>query len=327
MGLIASNLFRQFRRRYAHGYRRDRYGSDCSARGLPVVDLDALQRWNGGTVVVDPTSSNTWQTLDIGAGGFIRGIDIAPDGTMVARTDTYGAYLWNGSEWVQLVTSTSMPAAFVAANLDTGATGQGVYEIQIADSNSQIFYMMFDGYVFQSTNQGATWTQTSFAQVTESPGDGYRMNGQKMAVDPYSPNVVVVGTPQNGLFITTNGGATWQSVSAVPVSLKDSNGTYPGIDGIEFDPANTNIIFAASYGNGVYESTNDGASWSAIGGPTDVQSAAVSSTGVYYVVSSNISLQSYLNGTWTELVANDPAGVQAVAVNPSNPNEIVFVVA
>ena len=79
-------------------------------------------------------------------------------------------------------------------------------------------------------------------------------------------------------------------MSAVPVSLTDSNGDYPGITGIEFDPALgvtggiTNTIFAASYGNGVYESTNGGASWSAIGGPSNVEYAAVSSTGVYYAV-------------------------------------------
>ena len=38
-----------------------------------------------------------------------------------------------------------------------------------------------------------------------------------MAIDPNNPNMVYVGTPQNGLFVTTNGGASWQSVSAVPV--------------------------------------------------------------------------------------------------------------
>ena len=59
---------------------------------------------NGGTVVVDPVASSNWQTLKVGAGGYIRNLDIAPDGTMVGRTDTYGAYLWNGTEWVQLVT-------------------------------------------------------------------------------------------------------------------------------------------------------------------------------------------------------------------------------
>ena len=39
----------------------------------------------GGTTVVDPTTSANWQTLSVGAGGFVRGLDIAPDGTMVGR--------------------------------------------------------------------------------------------------------------------------------------------------------------------------------------------------------------------------------------------------
>ena len=72
---------------------------------------------NGGTIVVDPTSSNTWQPVNIGAGGYLTGMDVAPDGAMVVRTDTYGAYIWNGSQWQQLVTATSMPSAFVTPNL------------------------------------------------------------------------------------------------------------------------------------------------------------------------------------------------------------------
>ena len=64
----------------------------------------------GGTNVVDPVPANNWQTLKVGAGGWLTGIDIAPDDTMVVRTDTYGAYIWNGTQWQQLVTSTSMPA-------------------------------------------------------------------------------------------------------------------------------------------------------------------------------------------------------------------------
>ena len=52
-----------------------------------------------------------WQTLPLGAGGYICGMDIAPDGTKVIRTDTYGAYLWDGSKWVQLITYASLPGA------------------------------------------------------------------------------------------------------------------------------------------------------------------------------------------------------------------------
>ncbi len=275
---------------------------------------------NGGTAVVDPVASNNWQPLKVGAGGFVSGIDIANNGTMVVRTDTNGAYIWNGTQWQQLITSTSMPASIVGTGV-----GTGVYEVQVAANNSNILYMAYEGYVFSSTNAGATWTQTSFAQVNESSNDNYRMNGQKMAIDPSNPNIVYVGTPQNGLFVTTNGGTTWQSVSGVPASLTDTNGQYPGITGILFDPASTNTIFAASYGNGVYESTNGGTSWSSIGGPTEVDYAAVSSSGVYYVVSNGHSdLWSYAGGQWTELANNPAWGVGTVAVDPSNPNHIVY---
>ena len=186
---------------------------------------------SGNNVGITDTYGTTWHDFCIGAGGFIRGIDIAPDGTTVIRTDTYGAYYWNGSYWQQLVTSTSMPSGFVTANLDTGIAGQGVYEIQIADSNTQIFYMTFDGYVFKTTNRGATWTQTAFTQVGNvNPNDDYAQEGQKMAIDPNNPNIVYVGTEQNGLFVTTSGGTSWSSVSAIP------DGTDAGITGMLFDP-------------------------------------------------------------------------------------------
>ena len=166
----------------------------------------------GGTTVVDPTTSTNWQTLDVGGGGWVTGISIANDGTMVVRTDTNGAYLWNGSQWVQLITTSSMPAAF-------DFSGEGVYEIQVAASNSSIMYMTFDGYVFKTTNKGTTWTQTAFAGFNDSgdaSNDSYRMNGQKMAIDPNNPNIVYVGTPSNGMYVTTNGGSTWSQVSAIP---------------------------------------------------------------------------------------------------------------
>ena len=255
----------------------------------------------------------------------MTGISIANDGTMVVRTDTNGAYLWNGSQWVQLITTSSMPAAF-------DFSGEGVYEIQVAPSNSSIMYMTFDGYVFKTTNKGTTWTQTAFAGFNDSgdaSNDSYRMNGQKMAIDPNNPNIVYVGTPSNGMYVTTNGGSTWSQVSAIPAAAGE------GFN-IVFDPAVggvvngvTQTIFASSYGNGVYESTNGGATWTALtGGPTNVESAAVSSTGVYYAASGG-NLWSYASGTWKELISgnNGGQGIQAVAVNPSNPNEIVAVAA
>jgi hypothetical protein len=220
-----------------------------------------------------------------------------------------------------------MPSSFV--NIGKNA---GVYEIQAAPSNTNIFYMMYLGYVFKSTNKGATWTQTSFAQVQDGSNGSYAQYGQKIAIDPNNANVVYVGSPNMGLFVTTNGGTSWTLVSSIPVSGKDSSGNYYGVTGILFDPVvggttngNTNTIFASSGTNGVYESTNAGASWTKLsGGPATVANAAVSSTGVYYATDGT-NLWSYNNAKWTNLVTNGGNGIQAVAVNPLNSNEIVTV--
>ena len=117
-------------------------------------------------MVVDPVPANNWQELKIGAGGFLSGIDVAPDGTMVVRTDTYGAYIWTGTSWKQLVTASSMPSAFVALG-----NNKGVYEIQIASSNTNVLYMTYLGYVFKSTDKGTSWTKTNFTQSTNDAND------------------------------------------------------------------------------------------------------------------------------------------------------------
>ena len=150
--------------------------------------------------------ATTWRPVKIGGGGFISGIDIAPDGKKVCRTDTYGAYLFNVGTglWEQLVTSLSMPVA------DAGVgTGVGVYEIVIAPSNTARFYMTYNGYVFRSDNSGATWTRTAFTQDTDAnPNDSFRGFGPKMAVDPQNADIVYVGVP-SGLFVTENAGTSW----------------------------------------------------------------------------------------------------------------------
>jgi len=92
-----------------------------------------------------------------------------------------------------------------------------------------------------------------------------------MDVDPNNPNVVYVGTPQNGLFVTTDGGTTWQSVSAVPVSqtmvaasIPASPGSYS--IGSWYDGRKDQYHLCFKLCNGVYESTNGGTSWSHLNG-------------------------------------------------------------
>src|ERR1700692_2624031 len=154
-----------------------------------------------------PPATAIWKPLAIGAGGWLVGMDIAADGTKVVRTDTYGAYLWNGSRWAQLVNATSLPAGDVAVD-----NNEGVYEIRIAPSNTSRLYMTYLGWVYRSDNQGTTWTKTAFTQIAgwvagAYANDNYRFYGEKLAVDPANADVVYVGTPVTGLFVSFDAGA------------------------------------------------------------------------------------------------------------------------
>jgi photosystem II stability/assembly factor-like uncharacterized protein len=303
----------------------------AAASAIVCLSLLGAQGADAVPAIFNPQTGAQWQTMKVGAGGWVDGLDIAPGGAMVGRTDTNGAYRWTGKAWRQLVTASSMPPAFVAAN--PVSSGQGVYEIQIAPSNPDIMYMLFDGLVFATKDKGASWTQTSFAQVNESANDSFRMRGQKMAVDPKNPKIVYVGTPQNGLFVTKDGGTTFSQVTAVPASGQ-TGGQYPGITGILFDPAIggqvggvTQTIFASSFGNGTYETTDGGATWTNLSGsPTDVDYAAVSPNGIYYAAANaNATLFSFSNGTWTNLTPPGQQGVAAIAIDPANVDELVVV--
>ncbi len=288
------------------------------------------------TSVLLNAQTSSWKTLKVGAGGFITGIDIHADGTKVIRTDTYGGYLWvngtSGGEWKQLINYSSMPSTEVGPN----KLADWLYEIRIAPSNSNRFYMMFHGSVYRSDNKGATWINTTYSvsstfSVISMPAD-YRGNGQKMAIDPINSDIVYVGTSDLGVWVTTNAGVTWSKINSIPVGLIEGS-AYPGHSGIAFDPTSgstggkTNTIYIPSWGNGVWKSTDAGASWTQMSGaPTKVMHGKVASDGKYFACNQGPSYavdNMYLcsGSTWTNI---SPGGeVVAFAIDPFNPARIV----
>ena len=126
--------------------------------------------------------------------------------------------------------------------------------------------------MYRSSDGGNTWRHLGLAGGQQIPA---------ILVDPRDPNrvfVAVLGHPygpneERGVFRSTDGGATWQKVL-----YKDENAG--GVD-VVFDPANPQTVFAVlwaarqapweigssstlSAGNGLYKSTDGGATWRAV---------------------------------------------------------------
>ena len=273
-----------------------------------------------------------WRPLKIGAGGWLTGIDISPDGsTRVVRADTYGAYIWdfNLAAWKQIVTSNSMPTADVGVDKNSG-----VYEIRVAPSLPARLYMAYRGYVYRSDDRGNHWTRTAFANVQMNANDDFRTMGQKMAVDPANPDIVYVGTPENGMFVTSDGAATWGSVNNIPKSKPVSNGQYPGHAGIVFDTTSgatnrkTNTIYASSYGNGVYRSLDAGASWARLAdGPENISHAKLAADGAYYATGDDgHTVSRYQKDAWTDITPAKNNGTwDTVVTDPSDPARVIAI--
>jgi hypothetical protein len=267
----------------------------------------------------------TFQTLKIGGGGVVSGIDIAADGTKICRTDVGGCYLYNTASglWQQMMTMATMPSGSNAQN-----TLQGVYEIAIAASNTNVVYMVFNGFVYRTANRGASWALTTKAQDTNANANSNnRSFGAKMAVDPANANIVFVGG-STGLSKSLDGGSTWASVASVPTpSITDS-----GIL-VRFDPSSvvtagaTQGIYVSCYGNGVYHSTNGGSTFAlTTGSPTAHQSMDVSTDGIVYVVgASGSNLNILTAGTWAAVSTGSGDTPVTVSADPNTAARVVVV--
>jgi len=278
----------------------------------------------------------TFSTLKLGAGGFVNGISIANDGTKAIRTDVGGGYTSvSNAQWVQTLAVSKLPPSDPAIFLKAAT---GLYEIAVAPSDSTRLYMYFspsdsptDGYVYVSSNTGATWQATGFSSVPAIANDQAQEGmGPHIAIDPHNPDVVLVGTPSSGVFRSTNAGGVFTHVTDIPSSTTNPPGSgQGGGHGIAFDTnswtsGNTPGVYVTVYGIGVYHSINNGANFTFINStnmPTTYWQIFCGPDGNVWVIEAAGTLKKY-NGTAWSAVSAAPT-LNAIAINPLNGLEIV----
>jgi hypothetical protein len=186
------------------------------------------------------------------------------------------------------------PLAVLAQQSDLAWTNIGpgpaaVEAIAVDPHGSGTMYMgTISGGVRKSVDGGITWFVVNTGLATVAI--------QALAIDASGPQTVYAGT--SGLFKTSNGGDTWQILSAISGSIAcvatDPNRpgvVYAGvfnnlangsirksIDGgitwvtlfsttaailnITIDPGNSDIVYVPTIGHGTFKSTDGGQNWS-----------------------------------------------------------------
>lgn len=290
-----------------------------------------------------PTPSPTqtgpvWRTLALGAGGYITGIDLETSFTggdvRVIRTDTYGGYVWRDNRWEQLVTEATMPAD------ERGPTGGGVTDVVIAPSRQDVFYMYYNNRVYRSENRGRNWVRSAaFGESAANANDDYRGGSFKLAVDPANSSVVYAATRDDDVRRSFDDGASWSTVTAVPVGQRTVNAEGRVVDAgagtsVFFDASSgtingrTAVVYASSWKNGIWRSADGGNTWTQISGPgrgpLHAWRSDVANDGTVYVAnrdSGNNAVWRYRSGTWS-IITPPGASIQTVAVDPAAANRI-----
>lgn len=297
----------------------------------------------------------TWGNVALGGGGFVSAVipSKTEAGVVYARTDVGGAYRYDkiNARWQPLLDWVS----------EDETSYLGVDSLAIDPKNAANIYLLAGTSYFnngktailRSTNYGRTFAITDVTAQFKTNGNGMgRQNGEKLAVDPGSSNVLYVGTRSNGLFKSADFGATWSRMAALNVT------TTPNEAGISFvlpDPASVSggvaqrmfvgISRAGERIQSFYRTDNAGATFTAVSGaPTTLmpQRAALDGAGNLYITYANgagphghsalpepmdkgqVWKYNTSSGAWTNVT---PAGItnafSGINVDPTNPQRII----
>jgi hypothetical protein len=283
--------------------------------------------------------TNTWTPVGPD-GGSVQGIAWHPtiDGELFADTGDIYRSLDNGTNWTRvggngtntgsiifdpndanrmLVSGQPVQRSSDGGNSFVAATplpdASSVYNLTVS-ADGTATYATSGGRVFRTTDFAQTWVEFS----NGLPG-GFNDFATGLQISPADPNTLYVGFTTNGLYKSTDGGASWTHVAALS----------GGVSKLAINPNNAAQLLVGNNGS-LQRSTDGGVTWSAVLGgyfnliafdPKSVNRVlAETSIGALYVstdaggvwlLNSHVPSGLAYSGAWSPVTA----GVLAVGTN------------
>jgi photosystem II stability/assembly factor-like uncharacterized protein len=241
----------------------------ASAAGMPAARVQ--------TIAVDPTATSTLYAGTLTPNG-------VPSLGLFKSTD-------GGASWAPINNGLIDPVT-ASAPLDVAALA-----IDPRNSSTLLAGTRFSE-VFQSIDGGMTWQpktsggfdlalQVSAFQFDPSdPAKVYAASTQgllrstdggeswdfygdagipffTLAIDPTTPSTIYAGDATGfGILKSTDSGNHWVQMNAsLPMNQDAAGSFWPLVTALAVDPSHTSTVYAATYGNGLFQSTNGAVSW------------------------------------------------------------------